>query len=144
MHIQFHYPLKPGLLSRSLEQRTKLRTTNELTYSYISLNIYLPLFPLLLLLKSKNIYLKQKFSITYIKYIYEAFMCIKIHKIWCAFLFGMNSLITKPRNQLPVSSACCSPSLYKITKSNTLSQVFCMFSNTAHHHHKHILYIYYT
>ena len=33
-------------------------------------------------------------------------MCVKNHKMWCAFRFGMNSLITKPRNQSPVSSAC--------------------------------------
>ena len=107
-------------------------TTNQkLTYSYISWSRYLPLFLLLLLLKSKNIYWKQKFLRTYIKYIYEAFMCVKNHKMWCAFRFGMNSLITKPRNQSPVSSACWSLSVCKITKNNSLSQIFCMFSNTA-------------
>ena len=73
--------------------------------------------------------MEQKFLITYIKYIYEAFMCVKNHKMWFAFRFGMNSLITKPRNQSPVSSACFSPSVCKITKNNTLSQVFCMFCN---------------
>ena len=58
-------------------------------------------------------------------------MCVKNHKMWCAFPFGMNSLITKPRNQSPVSSACCSPSVCKITKNNTLSQTFCMLRNEA-------------
>ena len=43
----------------------------------------------------------------------------------------MNSLITKPRDQSPVSSACCSPSVCKITKNNTLSQVFCLLCNAA-------------
>ena len=51
-------------------------------------------------------------------------MCVKNHKMKCAFRFSMNSLITKPRNQSPVNSACCSPSVCKITKKNTLSQVF--------------------
>ena len=55
---------------------------------------------------SENINMEQKFLITYIKYIYEAFMCVKNRKMWCAFRFGMNSLITKPRNQSPGSSAC--------------------------------------
>ena len=75
--------------------------------------------------------MKQKFLITNIKYIYEAFICINDHKMWCAFRFAMNSLITKPRNQSPVISACCCPSVCKITKNNTLSQVFCMFCNAA-------------
>ena len=51
--------------------------------------------------------------------------------MWCAFRFAMNSLITKPRNQSPVISACCCPSVCKITKNNTLSQVFCMFCNAG-------------
>ena len=110
----------------SFKARTPLqisgKTNQELTYSYISWSRYLPLFSLLLLLKSKNvnnINLKQKFLITYVKYIYEAFMCVKNHKMWWAFRFWMNSLITKPRNQSPVSSAYCSPSVCKITKNNT-------------------------
>ena len=51
--------------------------------------------------------------------------------MWCAFRSGMNSLTAKPRNQSSVSSACCSPSVCKIPKINTLSQVFCMFGNVA-------------
>ena len=58
-------------------------------------------------------------------------LCFKNHKMWCAFRFGMNSLNTKPRNQSPGSSACCSPSVPKITKNNTLSQAFCMFCNAG-------------
>ena len=58
-------------------------------------------------------------------------MCVKNHKMWYAFQFGMNSLITKRRNQSPVSSACCIPTVCKITKNNTLPQVFCMFCNTT-------------
>ena len=59
-------------------------------------------------------------------------MYVKNHKMWRAFRFGMNSLITKTRNQSPRSSTCYSPSVCKITKNNTLSQVFCMFCNAAH------------
>ena len=58
-------------------------------------------------------------------------MCVKNHKMWCAFRFGMNSRITKPTNQSPVISACCSLSVGKITKNNTLSQFFYMFCNAA-------------
>ena len=54
-------------------------------------------------------------------------LCVKNHKMWCAFRFVMNSLITKHRNESPVSSACFSPSVCKITKNNTLSQFFVCF-----------------
>ena len=44
----------------------------------------------------------------------------------------MNSLITKPRNQSPVSCACCSPHQYaKLLKITLFHRFFCMFSNAA-------------
>ena len=51
-------------------------------------------------------------------------MRVKNQKMRCAFRFGMNSLITKSKNQSHVGSACCSPSVCKTTENNTFAGFF--------------------
>ena len=63
-------------------------------------------------------------------------MRVKNQKMWCAFRFGMNSLITKSKIShmwaVHVAVRQCAK-LLKIT----LSQVFCMFCNTSKSQNNH-------